>query len=208
MVVFEATAKRYSGKPNPFQVDDWVYRLLPVAVTNVSRKMQVNWVGPFQVTRIVHQCQVELRVEGKLVVAHVGHLVKATGDRPKIVPLRDVAHYLTQNGFPNQQSQEFLEWQWPPKTVEIRQRRRGVPPLNESNNNETSSNSSISTGQPSDHPWGGGEPDESMQPSESQRPATAHSMDPSSGNTVEPPQIRCANLSGAGTSIVTPVDNQ
>ena len=76
MVVFDATARRYSGKPNPFQVDDWVYRLLPVAITHVSRKMQVNWVGPFQVTRIIHQCQVELQVEGKLVVAHVGHLVK------------------------------------------------------------------------------------------------------------------------------------
>ena len=120
MVVFEATARRYSGKPNPFQVDDWVYRLLPVAVANVSRKMQVSWVGPFQVTRIIHQCQVEIRVEGKLVVAHVGHLVKATGDRPKIVPLRDVTRYLTQNGFPNQQSQEFLDWQWPSKTVEVR----------------------------------------------------------------------------------------
>ena len=47
-----------------------------------------------------------------------------------------------------------------------------------------------------------------MPPSESQRPATAHSIDPPSGNTVEPPQIRRANLSGAGTSVVTPVYHQ
>merc|ERR1712015_462569 len=47
-----------------------------------------------------------------------------------------------------------------------------------------------------------------MQPTENERPATAHSMDPPSGNTVEPHQIRQANLSGAGTTIVTPVYNQ
>ena len=35
-VVFEATAKQYSGQPKPFQVDDWVYCLLPVAITHVE----------------------------------------------------------------------------------------------------------------------------------------------------------------------------
>ena len=90
VVVFEQTTKRYTGCTNPFQVDDWVYHLLPVAVTNVSRKMQVHWVGPYKVSKIINECQTQVCVDGKLVVVHNGHLLKATGDKPPIVALKDV----------------------------------------------------------------------------------------------------------------------
>ena len=65
VVAFEQAQKRYTGRPNPFQVDDWVYRLLPVAVTNVSRKLQVHWVGPFKVLKPINEAQTEIQVEGK-----------------------------------------------------------------------------------------------------------------------------------------------
>ena len=90
IVVFEQAEKRYSGRPNPFQVDELVYRLLPVAVTNVSRKLQVHWVGPYRVVRLVNECQTEIEVDGKQIVAHNSHLLPATGDKPPIVPLKDV----------------------------------------------------------------------------------------------------------------------
>ena len=79
VVAFEQAKKRYSGCPNPFQVGDWVYRLLPVALTNVSRKLQVHWVGPFKVLKPINEAQTEIQVEGKQVVVHNNHLLKATG---------------------------------------------------------------------------------------------------------------------------------
>ena len=78
VVVFEQMTKRYTGRPNPFQINDWVYRLLPVAVTNVSRKLQVHWVGPYKVSKPLNKAHTQIQVEGKSV--HNGHLLKATGD--------------------------------------------------------------------------------------------------------------------------------
>ena len=61
----------------------------------------------------------QLNVDGKLVISHNSHLVKATGNKPPIVPLRDVSHYLTQNGFPNKNSQVLIKWSFPPKSVKV-----------------------------------------------------------------------------------------
>merc|ERR1712015_301853 len=117
----------YSGRPNSFKVGDWVYRLLPVAVTNVSRKLQVHWVGPFQVSRPVNKAQTEISVEGKLVLVHNGHLLKATGDKPPIVALQDVRRFLAEgHRFHNEKSQEFVRWQFAPNEVIVQQRTRGA----------------------------------------------------------------------------------
>ena len=67
-----------------------VYWLLPVAIAGVSRKLQVQFVGPYPVTRIVNECLTEIMVDQKLVSVHNGHLVIAIGDKPLIVVLRDV----------------------------------------------------------------------------------------------------------------------
>ena len=88
--MFEQTSKRYTGHSNPFQVDELVYHLLPMAVTNVSRKLQVHWVGPFKVTKIINECHTQVCVDGKSVVVHNGHLLKAMGDKLPIVALKAV----------------------------------------------------------------------------------------------------------------------
>ena len=92
-----------------------------MAVTNLSQKLQVHWVGPFQVTKIVNECQTQLCVDGKSVIVHNRHLLKATGDKPPIVALRQFL--ATSQNF-----QEFVRWQVPPNKVFVQRRARQAAP--------------------------------------------------------------------------------
>merc|ERR1712015_453071 len=192
----------YSGRPNNFKVNDWVYRLLPVAVTNVSRKLQVHWVGPFQVSKPVNEAQTEISVEGKLVLVHNGHLLKATGDKPPIVALRDVQRFLVEgHRFHNEESQEFVRWQFAPNEVIVQRRTCGArqPPQSAaigctSYNASSASSVSESQGVPAVS-----ESDSSLAPSQQQASADLHSMNNRSVDSIEPHLQRRAPLSGNGS---------